>query len=136
MTHADVFVFGRNKGKRGSFFSTVVVLDNGEPWFRCIPCGNLTTNQSELKAIELGLRVINPAFKMDRVSVHVGNRYIIGMLARDGDVWSKTPQTNKGLIERVRFLLGDYEFEVLDADKENKHFKFARKMLEDTCKAE
>lgn len=130
MKSADIFIMGRNKGKLGTFLSTVIVLEGGESWYRCIRCGNLTTNQAELKGIELATLVINPEVDVGLLRIHVGNRYIAGMMRQHDEEWEKIPQTNVGIVNRVRDLVGKYKYQILEVDKNNKHYVFAKEMLE------
>ena len=133
MNKTDLFTYGRNCGEKvGSILVAIGVFNDGGAWFKTMPCGSLTTNQAELKAIELALAIVNPEVEDNTIVLHVNNRYAMTMLDRDEDGWLKSPRRNKALVAKVRELyLASGSPEVKMAEKDNKHNLFAKQMMEE-----
>lgn len=101
MSETFVCITGKNCGSNS--FIAVYIDQDGVRWYRSMICGNITTNQAELKAFELILRAIDPKIQNNTI-VFVNNRYVFNMFEREGKTWKRTPKTNIGLIDKVREL--------------------------------
>lgn len=99
----EIWIDGRNFGPKGS--GIAVRLQSGQhDWVRAFPAGTLTSNQAELKALELALRSIKNEFKNDQVEVHSTNRYAQMMLETTDGKWTKNAATNVELVDELRTL--------------------------------
>ena len=78
-------------------------------WSRTFHCGNITTNQADLKGIEYTLLSINDKYKSEEVVIRTSGRYGIMMLERDLDgKWVKNASNNIELIDRIRALFSSF----------------------------
>ena len=97
----EILVDGRNFGKKGAGF-TVRLRHDKNVWTRSFYCGKITTNQTELKAIEFALKSIKDNFTGERVEIKTSGRYAPMMLERSDDGWTKVPKSNVEILEVVR----------------------------------
>lgn len=101
------WVDGQAYGKKGAGIS--VIMRCGQHEFRrSVLIGKSTSNQAELKAIELVLSSVLPKFRKE-IQVKVGGRYGPMMMEREGDQWRRKAHRNGGLVDRIRSLADKFK---------------------------
>jgi ribonuclease HI len=98
----EIFVDSRNFGESGSGFGVILKYGAVE-WKRGIPCGKITSNQAELKALLFGLLSIKEDFRNERIVIYTKNKYATLMLSKTDGNWLK----ELGTIEKNRELIGE-----------------------------
>lgn len=97
----EAWVDGRCFGNKGAGFGVRMRYQNHD-WIRTVICGDITTNQAELRAVEYVLRSIRDEFIQDPLIILTSNRYAEMMLLRDGKDWAKTASSNVEMVDIVR----------------------------------
>ena len=97
----EICIDARNFGNKGSGFAVRMQHDKYD-WIRTITLGSITTNQTELKAIEYVLKSIKPEFLNDLIKIRISGKYTLMMLERVGGKWAKAVTSNTKLVEEVR----------------------------------
>ena len=99
----EIFVDGRSLGTKGAGY-TVLLRSGRIERKKSFKCGNFTSNQMELKAIEFGLRSIKPGYEKEKIIVRSGGKFGSLMLARRSNEWYKVVKSNPSLTNEVRRL--------------------------------
>jgi ribonuclease HI len=97
----EITVDGRNFGKKGAGF-TARLQHGAVIHTRSFYCNKLTTNQTELKAIEFALKSITEGYEKEPVLIKTSGRYAPMMLEKSEDGWKKMPKSNIELLGIVR----------------------------------
>lgn len=131
----DVWIDARCIGKYSSGF-TVSLRYNRYHWTRSFNFGHITTNQTELKAIEYALKSIKSEFKDESVNIRSTGRYASLMLERKGGAWTREAHTNARLIEEVRKQCQRFKAVTVYYAPEEKMFETLREITDLAIKRE
>ena len=111
----QIWIDGRCFGPKGSGFA--VKMLGGVSWVRTVSCAKLTTNQTEIKALEYALLSIAPAFQADKIEIISSGKYAVLMLEKRLDQsttppslnWARKPANNPALIGRIREIYSRFK---------------------------
>lgn len=93
---------------RGANVSIKLSCDK-HTWIRTFHCGNMTTNQAELKGIEYALMSIADNYRSDEIVLRTSGRYGIMMLGKNMDgAWIKSSSNYSSIVDRIRELFNGF----------------------------
>lgn len=128
MKHLEIYADGVTN-KNGSGFG-VILLSLNKIWKRAFPTGGSSANASTLNALKFGLLSISESYKDFKIKIYLKNKYTRDILAKDDDGFYKmNPKVNKEIIEDIRALLNNKEYEILNG-KDVKMSEECKKIIE------
>ena len=102
----EIFVDGRNFGKKYGTAFAVVLRSGQHVWERSFDCGDITANEAALRAVEFGLKSIKIEHRNKDIILVTNNKYVSTMLEKeDSGHWKKNAKVNAELINRIRETL-------------------------------
>jgi ribonuclease HI len=102
-----IWVDGRYVANKVACFSIILRCEQHE-WRRSVICGKMTTNQTELKAVQFALLSISKKFHNDEIVIYSSGRYAPMMLEFKDGTWIKNPSVNAQLVSHIRGLMSEY----------------------------
>lgn len=97
----EVDIASCHMGKIGAGF-IVEMRGGGNIWRRTIPCGKVTANKAELKAVEFVLKSIKPQFEDEKVAIKSTGKYAALMVEKQNGEWVKTAINHIELVKVIR----------------------------------
>jgi ribonuclease HI len=98
----EIEVYAKNFQRKGTICA-VNILRGRHKWVKTMKCGDMTTNQAELKAFEYALSAVKEQYVNEPISVTSAGKYANLILSRNEDgTWKKNYKNNGGLIDVVR----------------------------------
>lgn len=119
----EIWTCSRTYSRYGAAFA-VMLRCGKHQWVRSIKCGKLTTNQTELKAVEYALKSIRKEFEDHTVKVRTSWRYVDLMMSRHSDgTFKKRPVGNMKSVNEVRNQFARFKDITIEIAEDDKAFK-------------